>query len=108
MNMRKGLSTRERPRASVRSDFSAIQTTLNTVLSEKMLRFKRSHAARPGSGDGLAIHVIMHVSGREHSLDVSPAAIFDDQIAFGIHVELSLKYRCIRIMPDAEKYPIYL
>ena len=106
--MRKGLSTRERPRASVRADFSAIQTTLNTVVGEKMLRVQCSHAARSGGGNGLAIDVIVHVSGREDALDVGPAAVLDDQIAFGIHVELAFKYRCIRIMPDAEENAIYL
>src|SRR5581483_12111262 len=62
------------------------------------------HAPRPGGGDGLAIRVVLDVTGREHTLDVGPGALVGRDVAVLVHVDLAFEHIGVGRMTDGDEH----
>src|SRR5215212_9971860 len=54
---------------------------------EPALRVDGGHAAVTRRGDGLAIAVVVDVSGDEHAFDLGVGLVADDEVALGVDLE---------------------
>src|SRR6267143_3572337 len=76
------------------------------VLFQKLFRIYGGHAARARSGNRLAIAVVLYVAGNEHTGNCRQAAVLGEQIAAGIHFELSLEDDGVWIVTNGDEYSI--
>lgn len=80
---------------------------LSIVLFKKTLRVQRRHAACAGAGDGLTVHVVLHVaSGKNarhagHGGEALQASARDDVAV--LHIQLTFKNIGIRVMADRDE-----
>src|SRR6201988_4278857 len=103
-----GRSTTRRDSASGATPATALRKSSSSGEPiEKFLRVERGHATAARAGHGLAINVILHVPGGEHSRHAGrggktlPTAAGDDVAVF--HLELPGEELGIRRMPDGDE-----
>ena len=76
------------------------------VLFQKLFRVDGGHATGARSGNRLAIAVILYVAGNKYSWNSRQAAVLGEQIAVGIHFELSLEDDGVWIVTNGDEYSI--
>src|SRR5712692_10727872 len=75
---------------SMRNNYGSVRRTkLVFVLFEKLFGIDGGHATRARGRDRLAIAMVLHVAGHEHTRDRGEAAMLGKQVAVRIHFEFS-------------------
>src|SRR5207249_11446822 len=59
--------------------------------------------SRSRSGNGLAIAVILHVTGDEHARDGSQAAMLGEQVAVRVHFQPTFEDGGVRFVADRDR-----
>src|SRR6267143_2580740 len=92
---------------SMRNYYGSVgRAKLAFVLFQKLFGVQGGHATGACSGDGLAVAVVLHVTGNENTGNRSEAAVPGEQVAVGIHFEFSLEDDGVRIVTDGDEYAI--
>src|SRR5229473_1523559 len=92
---------------SMRNYYGSVgKAKLAFVLFQKLFCVQGGHATGACSGDGLAVAVVLHVTGNENTGNRSEAAVPGEQVAVGIHFEFSLEDDGVRIVTDGNEYAI--
>src|SRR5579883_665839 len=76
---------------------------LVSVLFQELLGVYGGHAAGAGGGDGLAIAVVLHISGDENARHPGQAAVPGDEVAVLVHIELAPKHGRVRDVTDSHE-----
>src|SRR5579885_3381211 len=76
---------------------------LVSVLFQELLGVYGGHAAGAGGGDGLAIAVVLHISGDENARHPGQAAVPGDEVAVLVHIELAPKHGSVRDVTDSHE-----
>ena len=79
---------------------------------QKALGVQRGHAARARAGDGLAVHMVLHVAGGKHAGHrglggKALRAAFGQQIAV-FHLQLALEDVGVRVVTNGDEAALHL
>src|SRR6266849_4134143 len=92
---------------SMRNYYGSVgRAKLAFVLFQKLFGVQGGHATGACSGDGLAVAVVLHVTGNENTRNRREAAVPGEQVAVGIHFEFSLEDDGVRIVADCDEYTV--
>src|ERR1700675_2368473 len=73
------------------------------VLIQELFGIEGGHAAGACCGYGLAIAVVLHVSGDKHTGNRGQGAVFGDEVAVGVHVQLAFENGGIGIVANGDE-----
>src|ERR1700721_2343233 len=106
---RRGLSESLRSVArSMPYDYArVIPQRLVRVSFQELFGIESGHATGASSGYGLAVAVVLHVAGNKDAWNGSQGAVFGDQGAVRVHVELTFEDRRVGIVADGDEDAIY-
>src|SRR6266852_4011508 len=93
-------------RPGMRDSVQQDGTALVFVLFQKLFGIHGRHATGARSRDRLAIAMVLHVAGNEHSWNRGEAAVLGEQVAVRIHLEFALVDGGVRIVTDGHEYPV--
>src|SRR6516162_179434 len=69
--------------------------------------FQGRHATRAGSGDGLAVEAVLHVTGMKHSGDVGTRATLGNNVPLGIRLDLAVENRRVGNVSDGHEETVH-
>src|SRR5579883_1556630 len=76
---------------------------LVSVLFQELLGVYGGHAAGACGGDGLAIAVVLYISGDENARHFGQAAVLGDEVAILIHIEFAAKHGRVGDVTDSHE-----
>src|SRR6266851_9337015 len=90
---------------SMRDNYGSVgRSKLVFVLFQKLFGINGGHATGARRGDGLAIAMVLHVTGNKHARDGGEAAVLGKQVAIRIHLEFAFEDGGVRIVTDGHEY----
>src|SRR5580698_8612913 len=76
------------------------------VLFQELFGIEGGHATGARGSDGLPVAMILHVASDEYAWDSGQGAVFGDEVAVGVHIELALEDGGVWIVADGDKYSV--
>src|SRR5580658_2182936 len=58
---------------------------------QELFRVQGGHAAGAGGRDGLSVAVVLHIARYKHTGNGGQAAMFRDEVAVGVHLQLAFE-----------------
>src|SRR5271169_173644 len=106
---KRGLSESLRSVArSMQYDYARVNPLgLVRVSFQELFRVQSGHTTGAGGGDGLAIAMVLHITGDEHAWDGGQGAVFGDEVAVGVHLQLALEHGRIGIVAYGDEYTVH-
>src|SRR5580658_2345270 len=106
---KRGLSESLRSVArSMQYDYAFVNPQrLVRVLFQELFCVEGGHASGACGGDSLAVAVVLHIASDKHARDSRQSAVFRDEVAIGIHLQLALENGRVGIVADGNKYAVY-
>src|ERR1700730_9495788 len=103
---KRGLSESLRSVArSIEYDYARVNPLrLVRVLFQELFRVQGGHTAGACGGDSLAVTMVLHISGDEYAGNGGQAAVFGDEVAIAVHLQLALENGGVGIVPDGHEY----
>src|SRR5580700_2798010 len=80
---------------------------LARVLFQELFGIEGGHAAGARGGNGLAVAMVLHIASDEHTGDGGQGAVFGDEVAVGVHLQLALEDGGVGIVADGDEDAVH-
>src|SRR5271170_3626522 len=105
---KRGLSESLRSVArSMQYDYARVNPLgLVRVPIQELFRIEGGHAAGARGGDGLAVAMILHIARNEYPRYSGQGAMFGNEVAIAVHLQLAFEHGRVGIVADGHEYAV--